>query len=1100
MQDITSILNKYFSTTALFVVLTVALSAQNAARFNRITSEEGLSQSVVNCILEDNQGFMWFGTQDGLNKYNGYGTIVYKHNPVDSNSLSNNFIFSLYEDKNNILWIGTNGSGLDAFDLYTNKFTHYQNTSDTASISNNDVWSIIEGKDGLLWMGTDNGLNSFNRKTHRFQRYFNNSADSSNPAENMIYSLHQDKNGIIWMGTYGAGLFSFNPKTKKFTPYSSYGKNATIPDYLRDKIKSIYEDNKDNLWIATDGGGLGKFNIRTKTFEDFLRNNPNDSNSISADYTTSIVRDSSGKLWIGSFYGGVTCYDITKNQFTPYLHDNQNPKSLINNDVKCLYVDRQGVLWIGTQSGISLRFRENDQFTLYKNSSENQGSNCVMSLLEDKDGLLWIATNGAGIFTLDRKTHTYTPHEDLTAKVTNNAALALYQDKDGLIWVGTWGNGLVSYNKETQTTEHYNESNSPLQGSAETVTCIAQDSSGLMWFGTYGSGLFSFNKKTEKFTNYNVNNGLSSNNIYSVFVDKNKDLWIGTDGGGVMIRNNKTGKLTTVKVDKEEKNSLSANTVYCIYEDKAGMIWLGTNIGLDKYNRTTNKFTDYFEKDGLPNDVIYGILPDNEGNLWMSTNKGISKFNPNVTNTEGSAFRNYDVNDGLQGKEFNQGAYFESKSGELFFGGVNGINSFFPSKIKGNEHIPPVYITSYKLFGKETALDTTISSKKFIQLSWKDNFFSFDFVALDYEMPLQNKYQYKLDGVDDDWSPPTTRRFASYTQLSGGDYVFHVRACNNDGVWNDKGAVLYIRIIPPFWRTKWFYSLCILLIIASIFGFIRYRIQSVHKEKKILEDKVEERTKELAQKNKDITSSIQYAKRIQEAILPPQKEIFARFKEAFIIYKPKDIVSGDFYWFAEKGGKSIIATVDCTGHGVPGAFMSMIGHNLLNQIVIEKGILTPAEILNELHHGVQSSLKQGEHNIDTNDGMDIALCAIDIEKNEVQFAGAYRPLFIINEQGFEKVEPNKFPIGGTQIEFKPFINHTKKVKKGDTIYIFSDGYADQFGGKDGKKFMVKRFQELLISSQKLSMQEQGEMLDTTIENWKGDFQQVDDILVIGIRL
>ncbi|MEO6882763.1 MAG: two-component regulator propeller domain-containing protein [Bacteroidia bacterium] len=1093
-------LKNYLLATLFLATFSSAVFSQNTTRFNRITSEQGLSQSVVNCILEDNKGFMWFGTQDGLNKYDGYETTVFKHNPVDSNSLSNNFIYSLYQDENNILWIGTNGSGLDGFDLYTRKFKHYEtNLSDTSSISNNNVWTIIEGNDGLLWMGTDYGLNSFDRKTHQFKRYFNHYSDSSSTAGNMIYALHQDKDGTIWVGT-GAGLYAFNTKNGHFKNYPTHDKNAKISDYLRDKIKGIYEDKKNNLWIATDGGGLGEFDIATKTFEHFLQSNPIDSSSLSSDHVTSIVQDPNGKLWIGSFYGGITCYDVNENQFTRYYHDDQNPKSLVNNDVKCLCMDRQGILWIGTQSGISLHFKTSNQFTLYKNNSTKQGSNCVMGLMQDRNGLLWLSTNGAGIFTLDQKSNTYTPYAELTKGVDNNAALSLFQDKEGIVWVGTWGNGLAAYNEETKTTVHYNQSNSPLKGGAETVTCITQDPFGLLWFGTYGGGLFSFNKKTGQFTNYTMNNGLSSNNIYCVFVAKNKNLWIGTDGGGILIRDAQTGKITTLKTDKTEKNSLSANTVYCVYEDKSGMMWLGTNIGLDKYNPFIHQFTDYFEKDGLPNDVIYGILPDADGNLWMSTNKGLSRFNPNASNTDGSAFRNYDVNDGLQGKEFNQGAYFKGKSGELFFGGVNGVNSFFPNKIKGNEHIPLVYITSYKLFGKEAVLDTAISSKKYIQLSWKDNFFSFDFVALDYEMPLQNKYQYKLDGVDEDWSPPTTRRFASYTQLSGGDYVLHVRACNNDGVWNNKGTVLYIRIIPPFWRTKWFYTLCILLIITGVFGFIRYRTRSIQKEKKILENKVNERTKELAQKNKDITSSIRYAKRIQEAILPPQKQIFSHFKNAFIVYKPKDIVSGDFYWFAEKGEKTIIATVDCTGHGVPGAFMSMIGHNLLNQIVIEKGIISPSEILNELHHGVQSALKQGEHNIDTNDGMDIALCAIDVDKREVQFAGAYRPLFIINNTNFEKIEPDKFPIGGTQMEFKPFTNHTKKLKEGDAIYIFSDGYADQFGGKDGKKFMVKRFQELLISSQTLSMQEQGKLLDTTIENWKGDFQQVDDILVIGIRL
>jgi len=413
-----------------------------------------------------------------------------------------------------------------------------------------------------------------------------------------------------------------------------------------------------------------------------------------------------------------------------------------------------------------------------------------------------------------------------------------------------------------------------------------------------------------------------------------------------------------------------------------------------------------------------------------------------------------------------------------------------------------VHITSFKKFGLETALDTSISDKKYIELSYKDNFISFEFVALDYIFPEKNKYSFTMDGLDNNWSPPSTRRYVSYTNLPGGDYIFRIKASNSDGVWNNEGVAVHIKVIPPWWKTNAFYAFCVIFSIAFIFGFIRFRTASIEKEKKILEQKVAERTAELAQKNKDITSSIQYAKRIQDAILPTKEQIHKHFPDSFVLFKPKDIVSGDFYWFGEKMGRKIAACVDCTGHGVPGAFMSMIGTNLLNQIILENGITEPAAILSALNQGVRTALKQGiQSEIETTDGMDIALCSIDMNAKEVQFSSALRHLIIISNGKIEKVDGNKFPIGGAQLDTERiFTNHLKFLKKGDILYMFSDGYADQFGGEKGKKFMIKRLHTLLLSIYLFSMPEQKTLLEKELENWKGNHSQVDDVLVIGIRV
>ncbi len=1094
-----SIVSRYFF-LILSSLLSFVVANSQELKFSHITSEQGLSMGVVNCVLQDSKGFMWFGTQDGLNKYDGYNMLVFKHNATDTNSLSNNFIYSLYEDKSGILWIGTNGGGVDAYNLSTGKVRHFKNKSDNKnSLSNNNVRSIIEDNEGYMWFGTDEGLNRYDKKTNSFKHYFNQKNNPKSISNNSAWCLKQGSDGNIWIGTYGGGLNKFDKKTELFTSYPQLDESGKLKFENSNKVRTIFEDKEGIFWIGTYGEGVEIFDPKSGKFLKNLKNNHADNNSLKNDRVTSVTEDAYGVIWIGTYGGGIDLYYKKTGLFRHNAFDDQNPSGINSNQIKYVFHDNVGSAWVGTEGGgVNVYFRSSSKFKHFKKRDEsdnNLRSNVVLALLEDVDGLLWIGTGQGGLSSLDLEKNIYTHYPQLS-NANNNSVLSLYQSKDGTIWVGTWGGGLNSYDKKTKKVTSYKlfkEFNNA------TIICIFEDKDGIMWIGTYGGGLFSFDISKNIFTNYTVNNGLRSNNIYCISQDAKGNIWIGTEGGGANVLNVKTGNV--IVYDRDERyNSLSSNTVNHIYQDAKGIIWIATTNGLNKFNPSTEHFDHYYEKDGLPNDYVYCVLPDSKGNLWMTTNKGIAKFNPLVENIDGSAFRNYDVNDGLQGMEHNQGAFFKSKSGDMYIGGVNGFNLFNPQKIEDNPNPPPVRITSYKRFGEEVKLDTMIYDKTVLELSWRQNFFSFDFVALAFQMPTKNKYSFKLEGVDANWSPPSTQRYASYTELRGGNYVFRVRAANNDGVWNDEGVTLYIKINPPFWQTTWFYILCGVFVVGAFWGFFKYRTSAIKRENKILEEKVEARTKELAEKNKDITSSIQYAKRIQLAILPTLDQIYKYFPESFVLYKPKDIVSGDFYWFGVKGGIKIIAAVDCTGHGVPGAFMSMIGHNLLNQIISENGIIQPDQILNALHNGVQAALKQGTNVVDTSDGMDVALCAIDTKNNEIKYAGAYRPIYILNDNKFEKIEANKFSIGGSQLDVeRKFTCHTIKYQKGDTLYMSSDGYADQFGGDKGKKFMIKRYNELLLSIYKKDMQEQSQILEETIEGWRGDYQQVDDILVIGIK-
>ena len=1076
-------------------------------KFNHITSAEGLSQAVVNCVVKDKKGFMWFGTQDGLNRYDGYTITVFRHDPEDPNSLTDNFINCLYVDEHNTLWVGTN-SGLDAYNSTNNIFSHYDASAKSHNVNDNTIRAIFPDKDGSIWLGTEMGLMHFDPAKGSFT-----TADISN--ENLsVRAILRDKQNRLWFCTYGFGLYQYDPSTGKYHDYDLTFNNDAPPTALdkANNTRTLFLDKQGKIYVGTNGGGLLLFDPGLgKVIKTCVSSNDlNDLEHLAGNTVTSIDEDEEGFLWIGSMNYGLSRFNPATQKFKVYRHSVSNPSSLGNDNVRFVYMDDQKNLWFGTNGGgVDVYFKSAIKFKHFLMSSNPDFSfisNNIYSIIQDYDGLLWIGAFNGGLISYDMYTGQMVRYPDYINS-GNSTVTALYQDRDSLIWTGTYGSGLSCFNKRTGKVRHftgdgqskYQEETSPIKNG--TITCITSDDRGLIWIATLGAGVYCYDKRKDEFYSYRTTNGLSSDLVYNIYQDRSGNMWVGTQNGGACVLDFRQKKVVASYKAVKNGSGLSSNKVNHFFEDLKGGMWIATAQGLDRLDKKSGKFTSYFIKDGLANDYIYSILPDAEGNLWMSTNKGITRFDPKMENKEGSAFRNFDRNDGLQDDEFAQGAFYKNqRTGLMFFGGLNGFNTFDPAHISNNQHVPPVFITSYKRFGKEVKLDSLIEDKRYIELSYKDNFFSFEFVALDYVFPEKNRYMYKMEGLDQDWSPATNHRYASYTNLEGGDYVFRVKGCNNDGTWNEEGVALHITIHPPFWKTKMFYALCVIIGIALVFGYTRWRTASIEREKKVLEGKVEERTAELAQKNKDITASIQYAKRIQLAILPPVHQVKTHLPSSFILYKPKDIVSGDFYWFGEKNGKKIIAAVDCTGHGVPGAFMRMIGNNLLNQIIIEKGITEPGEILNALNLGVQNSLKQGSNEIETSDGMDVALCTIDTTTREVKFAGAYRPMLIVSNGMLEKVEGNKFPIGGKQMDNeRNFRSHTRIMQPGDTIYLFSDGYADQFGGPKGKKFMVKRMDELILGMQQMDMNGQEKMMDETIEGWRGTYQQVDDILVIGIR-
>lgn len=1103
--------------TVLLVIAVLAVTSELCAqdyKFSHIDVDRGLSQSVVNCVMQDAQGFMWFGTQEGLNRYDGYNFKVYKRDPQDSNSLGNNFIYTIFQSKDGMIWIGMNGSGLDMLNPVTDQFTHYSyDENDAASISSNSVRVIHEDAKGNLWVGTDDGLNLFDRKTKKFTRFLNNPNDPFSIPGNRVFDIEEDASGNLWIGTFGKGVAMLNPISRNFSAF-------TLPDPEIERLypevvsndarrraqcnlaRSLHFIDGTHLWIGTDGGGVQVFNTAALSFESVMYPDGSPDNPAEA-RIFSMCDDGNGSLWLAVYDASLDIMNIATREMQRYIPNDRDPYAFTSDQPKCIYRDRAGNMWCGTNGkGVQVYFRSTSTITHIRRS-ERPGvgnntlmSSAILSVMEDSKGLLWIGTDGGGLTTFDPKTGLYTQHPELSTAL-NNAVLCLLESKDGSIWVGTYGEGLNRQDASGKITLYSPEDR--LENG--TILCLAEDpKDGAIWFGTFGAGLYRLDPVTDSLTQFTSDNsGLPTDIIFTLYFDRAGSLWMGTRGGGAVERD-ANGTMKAYHHEDRVENSISNDLVYCITEDLAGNIWISTSNGLNLLNKSTDRFTTYYERNGLPSDNIYAVVPDNEGYLWLSHNKGLTRFRPNASASE-KQFVTYGPAAGVQPSEFNQGAYFRNKKGLLYFGGQKGLNIIETAHLKSSGTTAPVYVTSYKRFGTEIQLDSVITAKRNISVTWRENYFMFEATVLDFVDPEKNMYQYKLEGFDDDWSPVTTNRFISYTNLPGGKYTLRIRGADSNGNWNEEGIAIHIEVQPPWWKTNWFYTLCVLTIIGGVIGFTRYRTSAIKKENRILEARVAERTQELAQKNADITASIQYAKRIQYAILPELDFIYRHFPESFVFYRPKDIVSGDFYWFAEKDGKKIMVCADCTGHGVPGALMSVVGHNLLNQIILEKGITSPDEILNRLNTGVMTALKQGQHEEDSRDGMDIAICVFKEGSREMHFAGALRPLIMIRNGMLSKIDSDRFPIGGNLTAgVNKYTLHKILLEPGDMLYMFSDGFADQFGGPKGKKFMVKHLLELLREIEPLPLPEQAARLEAAFDNWKDNFQQVDDVLVVGIRV
>ncbi|MEO5572634.1 MAG: two-component regulator propeller domain-containing protein [Bacteroidia bacterium] len=851
------------------------LYGQSSLYFRHLTIQQGISQNTITCILQDNYGFLWLGTEDGLNRYNGYDVDVYKHDPSDTRTISQSNIRCIFEDNYDVLWIGTD-DGLNSYERNSEKFIHYVNDpKNPNSVSSNAISAITRDKSGILWVGTTNGLNSFDSKSNKWTVYRQNENNPASLSNNNISCMAVDKDDKLWIGTRGGGLNRFDISSKKCIVY----KNDPVDErsISENTITAIFPDRSGTIWIGTVNEGLNKFDKASGTFIHY-KNDPADEESISQNSVFSLCEDTQGLLWVGTLGGGLNTFNKATGKFYAYQNNLQNPASLSNNSIWSLYYDHAGALWIGTREGVNILDKRMKRFeTVLPNPSSF--NNSVYSICEDRQGTLWIGILGEGLISVEKGTGArkfYQNDASNNNSLSSNNVFSLCEDESGLLWIGTY-DGLNSYDKKTgRFTRFYTVSGNSYSLSDNYVRALLYDDSGILWIGTYGGGLNSYDKSTGKFTRYKndlqKNSSFSGNIVTCLFRDQSGTLWIGTYGDGLFSYTKADGIFTSYKNEPANGKSLSNNFIHCITEDRSGVLWIGTyGGGVNAFDRNQKTFSRYTERDGLSNNVINGIAPDVNGYLWLSTNKGLSKLKLESNSPgEKNIVRTYDSQDGAQNK-YNEGAFFKSKTGKIFFGGAVGYNSFFPDEIKDNPYQPPVVITRFYLFEKPHTMDTMITSKRSVVLSNEQNFFSFEFAALNYTYPEKNQYAYMMEPLDKSWNYCSNRRYAAYTNIEPGDYTFRVKASNNDGVWNEQGTLLRITITPPFWKTWWFSIIAGIIVATSIVLYIRFRTRTLTKQNIVLEQKVEQRTSELKEKNEELVSTMNNLKSMQDQLIHSEK-------------------------------------------------------------------------------------------------------------------------------------------------------------------------------------------------------------------------------------
>lgn len=1034
--------------------------------FENYSVKEGLGQSDVYALVQDGQGIIWIGTPSGLSKFDGKSFINFNA----EHGLATGGVRTIFIDKTGKMWLGHNSGGISTYS--NGKFKKIN-----LGKIEYDITSIVEDDKGNIWISSFGSgciriSNPYDKdKALKIARF----AGDKGLSDRISKMVFTKKYGLLFITDFGV-------KIKKNDSTFIFANDVFVhwPRYF--SIITVKEDSKGNLWLGTHNGGVYIFTEKTKEPKIIdIRD------GLGWNWISTIDEDNKGNIWIGSWGGGITLYQNGRLKIF-------NKNSGLNaNFIRSTIEDYEGNILIGDKENGLFIFK-GEAFIDYTNIFEST-DNHIYAINRHENNYLIGSDKGLFLYNYDvQKTLKHYSSENQT-NISSNQTRFIKKDISGNFWVGTWGGGVYTYNPKTQKIDaNYIINNQLYYLSRGDVSAMTINKFNHLYIGTY-SGLLFFDINNNQFQVLTQIFGLAGNDITALYSEPNGDIWVGSRGKGISLISKDT--ILPYTIGQEI-------TPTCFLKTNEGL-WVGTE-GIGAFLIKDKKIIKKLNiSDGLISNLISSITTDKKGNIFFGTNLGVS-----MLEIKTEKIRNFGTKEGFTGIEVkHEAAYVDEES--IWYGTVSGLTRFFPNRLDLNTEPPKININRLRINLKDRELSANPV------FSYDENSILIDFQAISISNSNKVAYQVMMVGADKNWQPITQNNFANYSALPPGDYTFKVKAINALGNWTDPVEFSF-RIKPPFWLTWWFFTIIIVILTTSIIVYIKYRERALKREKAILEHKVQQRTIQireanllLAQKNKDITDSINYAKRIQSAIMPSIEKIN---DNTFIYYRPKDIVSGDFYWFAEYEDKIIIAAADCTGHGVPGAFMSMISISGLNQIVKERGITDPGTILNNLREMIINDLTQSGDGIQK-DGLDIALLTIDRSNQELHYAGAYNSLFVrsssnkIQKQDWKfkysifddniiEIKADRMPIGMSDRLDEKFETKTIKIDDGDAFFISSDGYIDQFGGIDGKKFMSKRFKETISKLPQNQRDKSLSILQNTYDEWKGSYEQIDDVLVIGL--
>lgn len=1016
--------------------------------------------------------------------------------------LSTSYIYGLLQDQNKNIWIGYWGCGISMYDGVSISNYNVEN-----GLSGQTVQALIDDSKNNIWIGTmSGGVSKFDGSSFT---YFNS---ENGLGSDVITALFEDKSGNIWIGTDGGGISKYDGKT-----ITTYTKNNGL---LNNTVHGITQDSDGLMWIGTDEGVTTFDGYEFRALNQALNNN-----SIRC-----IFNDSKNRIWIGTKDGLALYYQDSIYNYSLGEHNRIDIINTINEDFS-------GRIWVGTDGGGIVIL--NERTTEYLTLDNGLSSNVILRMMIDNAGNMWVGTFGAGISLVknDRYRH-FGIHDGLSTDFVRS----IVEDPEGNIWIGSDGGGLIHY--DGKTFKEYSENTSV---GSNIIMEVASDKNGAIWYAPYLGQICQV--KNDRIKRFEI--GSSENEITDIFIDYESRVWVATQREGVYIIDGDS------LYQFSDKEGLSSNYVLNIFQDQTGKIWISTsNSGVCKIE--SDVYTIFSEKEGLSSNHIRSITDDEEGRIWMGSKHGglnilyndsikqltkenglpsnniqsLNYYNHNVWgSSENGVFcvfpsdriLSFNKEDGVKGLDHYEGSSCLDHEGRLWWGSGKGLTSLDIKNKFYSEAAPEIRLVNIEIkdvfYAYQNFPDTLSESIQFdkatefvnvplgLNLSYDYNYLTFHFSGIDWTAAHDLKYSYRMNGLGDDWSQPSSESKAEYRNLPAGEFTFQVKTIGKSKVWSDPVSYTF-RIDPPWWQTFYAYLFYVVIGVLVVVFLVRVRTAQLKKRQVELENEVRLATDEIRLQKEEIEvahdeikDSINYAKRIQTAILPSDKIFKESLPKSFVLYKPKDIVAGDFYWMKTLEDLVIFAAADCTGHGVPGAMVSVLCNNGLNRAFREYNLSKPSEILNKTRELVISEFEKSEEQV--KDGMDIALCSLrhNIEGVEIQFAGAHNPLWIIRKDAneVEEIKANKQPIGKFDNPV-PYDNHTLTLQKGDTFYIFSDGYIDQFGGEKGKKFKSKNFKTLLLSIKDKDMDEQQKLIHETFEKWKGSLEQLDDVCVIGVRI